>query len=448
VSESSGESLPLSSVMSIDISGFAQGMLQSQAIAAIFPATITNFIANPLLGLIGVAKDAASAIQSAFLGVAGAADNAGESAQKLGVSAEFLTGMGRAAADAGASMGGFEDALKFVNKNAAEAAGGSKEATAAFASIGVSVTNASGQLKGTEQLYQEVAAGINSLPDAATRTQAAMQLMGRSGTDMLAALGSMSELQPLFKQLGANIDEGLAASGDKFGTLQTVVGAAIDGVKNSLARPILDAFAGNFDAIVERIVAFSDTIRPAVEQIGNAIAPLILPAIDVFTSLASTIAGGVSAAVAGLGPVLAGVLPLVSGLASVVGAVLVPAFALLTPVLQGVGQALRVIGEIVGGVLSGVGQVVSAITGGLGGGSALSPFADLGGAAVAAGAPAGAGSRTTNYTIDGVYVPPIDVNEATSSIAQKVAPHVRDAILRQQDQLSAVEEQAATKGGL
>src|SRR5688572_27671777 len=90
--------------MSMDISGWSRGFMQATSIAQIFPATVSNFIANPLLGLIGLAKDAGSAFTSAFSEIASSADNAGEAAEKVGVSVGFLTGVGAVAKDAGASM--------------------------------------------------------------------------------------------------------------------------------------------------------------------------------------------------------------------------------------------------------------------------------------------------------------------------------------------------------
>src|SRR5213593_304346 len=106
--------------LKLDISDWTRGMMQVNSMASLFPAVVTNFMANPLLGLIGIAKDAASAFTSAFTDIAHAADNAGESAERVGVSVGFLTGVGAVAKDAGASMQSLGDALKFLNNNAAD----------------------------------------------------------------------------------------------------------------------------------------------------------------------------------------------------------------------------------------------------------------------------------------------------------------------------------------
>src|SRR5438045_4338307 len=89
------------SKLDLDNSGFMRGMLQAQTVSQLFPATVTNFLANPLLGLIGIAKDASEAIVGAFTSVARAADNAGEAAEQAGVSVQFLTSVGQVAKDAG-----------------------------------------------------------------------------------------------------------------------------------------------------------------------------------------------------------------------------------------------------------------------------------------------------------------------------------------------------------
>lgn len=59
------------SKLGLDISPFAQGMLQAQGIINVFPQTVQNFLADPLLGVIGVAKDVASGVAAAMQSVAG-----------------------------------------------------------------------------------------------------------------------------------------------------------------------------------------------------------------------------------------------------------------------------------------------------------------------------------------------------------------------------------------
>src|SRR2546426_11124158 len=94
--------------LQLNISPFAQGMLQAESIAKLFPAVVTNFMANPLLGLVGIAETAAHGIEHAFSHVAALVKESlshtsesmhalGIEAERAGVSAQFLGAIGAAA---------------------------------------------------------------------------------------------------------------------------------------------------------------------------------------------------------------------------------------------------------------------------------------------------------------------------------------------------------------
>lgn len=269
--------------MGLDISGWTRSMLEANAISALFPATVRNFLASPLLGLIGVAQDAARSIKEAFLEIGRAADNAGEAAEKAGVSVEFLTGVGAAAQDAGSSVEGLADSLKFLNNNAADAASGNKVTAKAFRDLGVSVVDAAGQVKDTEELFYDVADAIAELETPQQKVQAAMNLLGRGGVDMIATLnkGSMGikTFAADIKALGGTIDQDLANAGDKFGTLETYVSAAWTGIKRAVAEPILQYVAAHFEEVKAKIFAFASQARqfiaehfiPAMQKLGQIV---------------------------------------------------------------------------------------------------------------------------------------------------------------------------------
>lgn len=56
----------IASTLGLDLSDFAKGMVEANSIAAAFPAVVTSFLANPLLGIIQVAEKAASAVIKAM----------------------------------------------------------------------------------------------------------------------------------------------------------------------------------------------------------------------------------------------------------------------------------------------------------------------------------------------------------------------------------------------
>jgi hypothetical protein len=272
----------MASKLGLDLSDYATGMLQATSIAQLFPQTVQSFLANPLLGVIDVAQQAAGAIHglvSSWLGavqeIGRAADDAGESAAKLGVSVEFLTGWGAAFSDAGSSAEGLGEALKFLNDNAAEASRGGKAAVDAFADIGISADFLKTHLNDTEAIARATIDAIAKLPTTAEQVRASRNLLGRGGADALAAIqggtGGLDEFAETIRRLGGTIDGDLAKAGDKFGTFETLVGAALQGVKKAAAEPVLDLLAAHFGDVKGGIVTVSEQIqeavRTAVEQV-------------------------------------------------------------------------------------------------------------------------------------------------------------------------------------
>lgn len=273
----------ISGFLNLDTSGFTGGMLNAEAMMQAFPQVVTSFLANPLLGFIEVGKmaaDAAIAVGSAWLDaikqIGGAADDAGETAAKLGVSTEFLTGWGAAFADAGSSAEGLADALKFLNKNAAEAAGGSETAVKAFNQLGISQDFVKANLGNTEAMARKVFDALGALPTAAQRTNAAMDLLGRGGADLGAGLAGgskgLDEYAATMKRLGATIDTETASQGDKFGTLEKMVDAAITGMKKSASQPILKFLADHFEDIKSGIETVTTEANKILQQWGRTAA--------------------------------------------------------------------------------------------------------------------------------------------------------------------------------
>ena len=71
----------------------------------------------------------------------------------------------------------------------ADAAGGSKQAQAAFTSIGVSIRDANGNVKAGQTIYRDVAEAISRIPSQAQRASAEVAIFGKTGQQM----GSMFE---------------------------------------------------------------------------------------------------------------------------------------------------------------------------------------------------------------------------------------------------------------
>lgn len=119
---------------------------------------------------------------------ADAGDAALLAAQKTGVQIESYQRLAYAAGMAGVETTGFDDSLKFLNISIDAAGRGSKADARAFRQLGISIKDARGQVKPTEQLMVEIADRMATMDDGAQKTAIAMALFGRSGVDLIPML--------------------------------------------------------------------------------------------------------------------------------------------------------------------------------------------------------------------------------------------------------------------
>lgn len=117
-----------------------------------------------------------------------AADNLRDMSQKTGIAVETLNGLGFAAGQAGGSLEGMVAAAGKLNKSIAEAGQGAKEPSEAFDALGISVRDASGELKKADVIMAEVADQFAKYQDGPEKAALALRLFGKAGADMIPLL--------------------------------------------------------------------------------------------------------------------------------------------------------------------------------------------------------------------------------------------------------------------
>ncbi len=105
---------------------------------------------------------------------------------KTGVSIEALAGLKYAAEQNGASLGTVEMAIRRVAMAMADAKDGTLESTRSFNKLGLSLKDLQGL--NPEQQFLKIAGAIAEVPDPMQRAALAVDMFGRSGTDMLPML--------------------------------------------------------------------------------------------------------------------------------------------------------------------------------------------------------------------------------------------------------------------
>jgi phage-related minor tail protein len=245
-------------------------------------------------------------------------------------------------------------------------------------------------------------------------------------------------LQDALKDLGAETSTQDAAMGEKFSELETIVGGAWEGIKKAVAEPILQYVSDHFKELVGTIETVAGQVRDAIGGMMPSITGMIPKLIEFggsfITGIVTVFKEGLPLALQ-LGEVLL-------TLGQIVMSVLVPAFQLLAQVLELVKSLLEPILGLVTMISAMISGVADAI-GGLAGGSGTTSYVDQNGNALAGAGGSGNGGAVN---IGSVNVAPVDVDEASSRIAEKIAPALRDALSRHRADLDAAGTRARVKG--
>jgi TP901 family phage tail tape measure protein len=260
----------------LNTSGFTGGIAGAVAAAT----SGAPGIAGPILAALNAIEETGTRVAHVLADVvkeAGRAfDNMGEQAEKAGVSVEFLSTVGRVAADSGASVDAVADSFKFLNRNIAEALQGNQDAIDSFARVGLSVDDLRGHKP--EETWLRVGDAIKDFDNQAQKTQSSMDLLGRGGNELIPTfnMGSQKirEMAGEIRQLGGGVSEAQAKMGDSFGRMETLFGAAMDGIKREASQPVLAFLANHADQVSAGLHTASDTIRSAIRSVWDELKKL------------------------------------------------------------------------------------------------------------------------------------------------------------------------------
>ena len=187
-----------------------------------------------------------------------AADNLRDMSQKTGIAVETLNGLGFAAGQAGGSLDSMVGAASKLNKTITEAAGGNKDAIEAFKVLGISVLDASGNLKTADVVMAEVADQFENFKDGPEKSALALALFGKAGADMI----------PLLNDGGAAMRENTEYA-KKYSGMTTELANASDNFNDTMGKLTLQqtGFANAITtAVLPVLQAIADKTLTATEQ--------------------------------------------------------------------------------------------------------------------------------------------------------------------------------------
>lgn len=171
-----------------------------------------------------------------------------------------------------------------LTKSMQSANEGSKTTSEAFASLGVSVTDANGNLRDNEEVFLDVINALGQMDNETERNAVSMQIFGKSASELnpLIAVGAdgLKEYAEEAHQVGYILDqETLGSLGDVDDAMQRAKNS-LDAVKTQIGTALAPVVADLTESFVEWAKSVDwkkvgDTIKSVAKGIGTALNTII-----------------------------------------------------------------------------------------------------------------------------------------------------------------------------
>lgn len=203
-------------------------------------------------------------------------DQIAKASTKTGIAAEEISGLRWAAEQSGVGFDSLVTAMSRMARTAYDASQGTGEAAKAYAALGISVTDAAGNLRGGKDLFVEIAEKIKNTANPAERAALSMQVFGRAGADLLPLLmtgaGGIEELTAQAEKLGLVMSEEDAKAAEELNDALEALQAGFRGVSMAIGRAAFgtDEYAEKLGEAVGGVAKWIDNNRTLIKMLMYA----------------------------------------------------------------------------------------------------------------------------------------------------------------------------------
>lgn len=302
---------------------------------------------------------AGKAIWDMAKNTATAGDEIDKESQKLQISAELYQKLGYAARLSGTDIEVMKKGVTTITSELNNMANGAAGAGEKFESIGVSLTNANGDIKSTEDVLLETIEQLASMEDETARNAAANEIFGRSYSELLPLLNTgadgirnmMQEAEDYGIVMG---DDAVKASADFSDALEKLKGT-FEGLKNSAMGELLpslteiingisNVMAGNMggtEQIAKGIETLLGKLTEAIPKIVTFVSDVAQAVIKAAPEILAALSDGIIATLPDLIPtVIEIVLAFVQFLIDELPTIVEAAVEIVIALVEGITEAL------------------------------------------------------------------------------------------------------------
>jgi len=323
-------------------SAIKRGIERTQALLRSTAASIGKVGA----GLAGAGAAILAPLSAAIFQFSAAGDELDKMSGRTGASAEALSQLKYAASQSGTSLDAVEKALKKINKTTTDAGDGLKSASDSLSAVGLSAQDLKGQTP--EKQLQIVAEALQGISDPGERAARAMDIMGKSGTDLLPLMNNGAKgIENLMNQadaLGLTVSQDQATAAAQFGDAWDDVKSTLGGVSMQIAAAVVPALTDllkQVAPIIGQVVAWVRENAGIVRGVALLGVGLVVAgtALTVFAGLLSTVAFVIGAIFSPLGLVIGLVAALGVGIVQMAGGA-DAALQMLKDAFPGLGESV------------------------------------------------------------------------------------------------------------
>lgn len=197
-----------------------------------------NELYDAATNVFGLVRSAAASVHQ----VAASADALGDMAERVGTTTEELQFLQFALEESGGRAETAADAYRSLSKAMGAAANGSAETAQAFSALGVSLT-ADGQSRSAGEVFDDVIAGLQAIPNETDRAARAMKIFGGSWQEISTMLkGGPEQLAALreeFDGLGLAISPEFVDLADRYDKVVRRLSASWQSFKSAALQPVI-----------------------------------------------------------------------------------------------------------------------------------------------------------------------------------------------------------------
>lgn len=300
-------------------------------------------------------KELASALASCVTDSAKFADEVLTISTKTGLSTDAVQEFQYMAELTDTSLETITGSMAKLTKNMDGAKDGTGSAAEAFASLGISVTDAEGNLRSNQEVFMEVIDALGQMDNATERDATAMALFGKSAQELNPLIATGSKGMEAFAKEAH--DMGYVLDNEALGSLGAMDDAMkrLENTGKALKNQVGLALAPTLTGMADELMGFVANL-----DFSNGLTGLIDSVLAALPDALSTILDNVSSIIEAITPVIPEVMnglitAIVDNAPMLIGAAIQMAIALASGLVQAIPQILASIPQIVGAILDGFG---------------------------------------------------------------------------------------------